>query len=229
MRLWLHGGRRRYPATITLSLAVSLLLVSCSGPPVAARRRVNRAFLKKFQAEAAAQTDPCHDDETDKPRQCVPDFVNAAYGVSVRASSTCGSPPSRHCHAAGAPQFFGGGKTSGGSIAAGAASGGKEICEICDSGHPARSHPPEYLTDLNNPNNQTCWASELLSPEAANSRNNVSLVLSLGKKYELTYISLQFCHQKPHSLAIYKSMDHGKSWQPFQFYSANCREVIRVV
>ena len=86
----------------------------------------------------------------------------------------------------------------------------------------------------------TCWNSELLSPDTEAA--NISLTLSLGKKYELTYISLQFCNQKPHSLAIYKSMDHGKSWQPFQvmmmmmmimmmmmmifqYYSGDCREV----
>ena len=46
--------------------------------------------------EEAAQSDPCHDDETDKPKQCVPDFVNAAYGVPVSSSSECGSPASRH-------------------------------------------------------------------------------------------------------------------------------------
>jgi netrin receptor unc-5 len=222
MRLWLQHRRRRGPTAVTFVLL--LLVGSDSG---LARRRVNRAFLKMFQAEAAAQTDPCHDDETDKPRQCVPDFVNAAYGVNVRASSTCGSPPSRHCHAAATAmpqQFLSGSGGGGGKISAAAGSGTKEICEICDSAHPARKHPPEYLTDLNNPNNQTCWTSELLSPDT-NNNNNVTLVLSLGKKYELTYISLQFCHQKPHSMAIYKSMDHGKSWQPFQFYSANCRAV----
>ena len=225
MRLWLqhqqHGRRHDQAGPLVLLLVVVVLVSS----PVAARRRVNRAFLKMFQAEAAAQTDPCHDDKTDKPRQCVPDFVNAAYGVSVRSSSTCGSPPSRHCHATGMPNFLGGGggiSGGGGGKVSGSSSGAKEICETCDSVHPARKHPPEYLTDLNNPNNQTCWASELLSPET---NNNVTLVLSLGKKYELTYISLQFCHQKPHSLAIYKSMDHGKNWQPFQFYSANCRAV----
>lgn len=54
---------------------------------------------------------------------------------------------------------------------------------------------------------------------------NVTLVLSLGKKYELTYISLQFCSDRPDSMALYKSMDLGNTWQPFQFYSGQCRDV----
>merc|ERR1712018_897041 len=28
-------------------------------------------------------------------------------------------------------------------------------------------------------------------------------------------------------MAIYKSMDHGRSWQPFQFYSDDCRAVFQ--
>merc|ERR1719397_1038408 len=138
----------------------------------------------------------------------VPDFVNAAYGVPIAASSTCGSPPARHCHSPPSPPFL--------------ARQADQVCEICDAANPSKNHPPAYLTDLNNPNNVTCWQSELLSTDR---QGNVTLTLSLGKKYELTYISLQFCNQKPHSLAIYKSMDHGKSWQPFQFYSGECREV----
>lgn len=184
-----------------------LLWMAAFSEPVLARRRVNRAFLKMFENEAA-QADPCHDDETDKPRQCVPDFVNAAYGVAVRASSTCGQPASRHCYSTSAQQFLKGQP--------------KEVCEICDAENKAKAHPPAFLTDLNNPNNVTCWHSEILKPDQ---EDNVTLTLSLGKKYELTYISMQFCNQKPHSLAIYKSMDHGKSWQPFQFYSGGCREV----
>ena len=60
------------------------------------------------------------------------------------------------------------------------------------------------------------------------SGDNVSLTISLKKKYELTYISLHFCHAKPHSMALYKSMDHGKSWQPFQYYSRDCRAVFNL-
>ena len=37
--------------------------------------------------------DPCYD-EHDRARRCVPDFVNAAFGQAVEATSTCGDPPS---------------------------------------------------------------------------------------------------------------------------------------
>ncbi|GFO33198.1 netrin-1 [Plakobranchus ocellatus] len=53
--------------------------------------------------------------------------------------------------------------------------------------------------------------------------NNVTLTLSLGKKYELTYVSLEFCSARPDSMAIYKSDDFGKTWKPFQYYSNDCR------
>ena len=205
------------------SLLVLALSLFTATSPVTAKRRVNRAFLKMFQAEAA-QSDPCHDDETDKPRQCVPDFVNAAYGLTVKASSTCGNPPSRHCYSMSTPAAA----SQGGYQLASPASANSidndldKVCEICDATDAAKLHPPEFLTDLNNPNNITCWNSEILAPEKG---GNITLTLSLGKKYELTYVSLQFCNQKPHSLAILKSMDHGKTWQPFQYYSGDCSRV----
>lgn len=43
-----------------------------------------------------------------------------------------------------------------------------------------------------------------------------------------TYIflhSLQFCSARPHSMAIYKSVDYGKSWVPFQYYSNDCKKM----
>jgi len=194
----------RYRLTLLVVVVVTI------GQGVMARRRVNRAFIKMFQEDSAV-SDPCHDDQTDKPKQCVPDFVNAAYGSPIVASSTCGggAQPSEHCYL---PL----------SKNTGAEEIGEEVCGICDQSDEVKSHPPSFLTDLNNPNNVSCWQSELLTME---NQENVTLTLSLGKKYELTYISLQFCHQKPHSLAILKSMDHGKSWQPFQYYSGDCREV----
>ncbi|KAK3910404.1 Netrin-3 [Frankliniella fusca] len=151
-----------------------------------------------------AAGDPCYD-ESGAPRRCIPDFVNAAFGKPVEASSTCGeSGPVRVCDAQGG-------------------------CQVCDDTHSRRRHPAAFLTDLNNPANVTCWRSEPQPPPSSSSAppDNVSLTLSLGKKYELTYVSLQFCPRavKPDSLAIYKSMDYGKTWQPWHFYSSQCRRV----
>ena len=84
-------------------------------------------------------------------------------------------------------------------------------CHLCDSRKTEHAHPAHFLTDLHNPNNVTCWQSDVM-----NAGQNISLTISLKKKYELTYISLHFCHAKPHSMAIFKSMDHGRTWEPLQ-------------
>ncbi|XP_049779415.1 netrin-1-like [Schistocerca cancellata] len=159
------------------------------------------SYLDLFAAQQGAPQDPCYDEH--RPRRCIPDFVNAAFGAPVHASSTCGvSAPVRYCDADGA-------------------------CRVCDQAKARLRHPAAYLTDLNNPNNVTCWRSEPSHPPAGSAGDNVTLTLSLGKKYEITYVSLQFCPRaaKPDSLAIYKSVDYGKTWQPFQFYSGQCRKV----
>uniref|UniRef100_A0A8C3RB05 Laminin N-terminal domain-containing protein n=1 Tax=Cyanoderma ruficeps TaxID=181631 RepID=A0A8C3RB05_9PASS len=130
--------------------------------------------------------DPCYD-ESGVPRRCIPEFVNAAFGKEVQASSTCGKPPTRHCNAS----------------------------------DPRRAHPPAYLTDLNTASNMTCWRSETLH----HSPQNVTLTLSLGKKFEVVYVSLQFCSPRPESTAILKSMDYGKTWVPYQYYSSQCRKI----
>ncbi|XP_031419926.1 netrin-1a isoform X4 [Clupea harengus] len=153
----------------------------------------------------AAQTsppDPCYD-ENGNPRRCIPDFVNSAFGKEVRASSTCGKPASRYC------------------VVTEKGDERNRNCHICDASDPKKHHPSAYLTDLNNPHNLTCWRSEnyIQYPQ------NVTLTLSLGKKFEVTYVSLQFCSPRPESMAIFKSMDYGKSWVPFQFYSTQCRKM----
>lgn len=139
--------------------------------------------------------DPCINDTL--AVKCIPTFENIAFGKEVIASSTCGSPPTRHC----LPRR-----------------NDNELrnCFICDS---RRQYPSSYLTDLNNQNNETCWVSQ---PDV-DYPTNVTLTLSLDKKFEITYVSLQFCSAIPDSMALYKSTDYGKTWIPFQYYSSDCR------
>ncbi|XP_032430280.1 netrin 2 isoform X2 [Xiphophorus hellerii] len=148
--------------------------------------------------------DPCYD-EAGAARRCIPEFINAAFGKEVTVSSVCGRPPSRSCSVVERSD-------DRPSVRA---------CQICDASDPRRAHPASYLTDLNSAHNLTCWQSENLNT----SPHNVTLTLSLGKKFEITYVSLQFCSPRPESLAIYKSMDYGKTWMPYQFYSSQCRRM----
>ena len=132
------------------------------------------ALLPRPLPGQAIAEDPCRDNSSGRARQCVPDFVNAAFGRGVEAGE-------------------------GGA------------CEA----------PSCPLTDLHNPINATCWTSE---PSYARSLN---FTLRLGKKYELTYVSVQFCGltSKPDSMAVFKSMNYGDTWIPMQFYSHFCRRV----
>nr|AMY99569.1 netrin [Terebratalia transversa] len=159
-------------------------------------------FLTMYDSQQAPP-DPCLN-EMGYDIQCVPDFVNAAFGKNVIASSTCGTPANRYCTSS---------TDNYGKIV--------RNCEICDANNPKRNHRAAYLTDLNNPNNVSCWISQpyIQYPK------NVTLTLSLGKKFELTYISLQFCSSRPQSMALYKSMDYGRTWIPFQFYSSTCKKM----
>ncbi|KAK6023660.1 laminin, partial [Ostertagia ostertagi] len=147
--------------------------------------------------------DPCYE-STGRPVRCVPEFINAAFGKPVIASSTCGmNGPSRFCMV---------NEGSDGVV--------RETCDICDASKPSQAHPASLITDFNSPGNMTCWVSE-----PSYKSHNVSLTLSLGKKFELTYISMYFCSRLPDSMALYKSTDHGKTWIPFQYYSSDCRSI----
>ena len=157
-------------------------------------------FLGPFLAQQKP-VDPCYGQSDKGAKKCVPDFVNAAFEKNVIVSSTCGPPPQEYCY------------TSGNSD--------NRTCSVCDDSDPKLRHPAGFLTDNHNFNNITCWQSEpLLSQE-----DNVTLSVSFNKKYELRYVSVEFCSVKPDSMALYKSMDYGKSWQPFQYYSSQCRKM----
>ncbi|XP_071130090.1 netrin-1-like isoform X2 [Mytilus edulis] len=193
MRLWVFRASRLVSKMFKIFL---ILLCVCL------RNVLTGSYMNMFEIQNTPP-DPCYN-ERGEPTLCTPDFVNAAFGKDVTASSMCGSPPTRFCKST---------TDKDGRVV--------RNCFICDANHPKRMHPPSYLTDLNNPNNLTCWMSNTYVQYP----QNVTLKLSLGKKYEITYISLQFCSARPDSMALYKSMDYGKTWVPFQYYSSNCKKM----
>ncbi|XP_055053809.2 netrin-1 isoform X1 [Misgurnus anguillicaudatus] len=118
--------------------------------------------------------DPCYHLDG-RPRHCLSEFINAAYGVPVTMEDLQQVP-----------------KTN-----------------------------ISTLTDLHNPHNLTCWMAA-----EGSSGGDWTFTLPLGRRFEITYISLQFCQQvesvESYSISILKSMDFGKSWRPLQFYSSDC-------
>jgi netrin 1 len=170
--------------------SLSFFILSCHG-----------AYFSQFSMREPDR-DPCYD-SSGRPIRCVPDFINAAFGKPVIASSTCGmNGLSKYCMMT---------EDSHGIM--------RENCDTCDATEWAKSHPASLLTDLNNSQNMTCWISE----PSTEYPHNVTLTLSLGKKFELTYVSLQFCNRFADSMIIYKSVNGGKTWTPFQFYSTQCK------
>lgn len=120
--------------------------------------------------------DPCYHLDG-RPRHCMSEFINAAYGAAVNASNSLGVIDHH------------------GNVTA--------------------------LTDLHNPHNLTCWA-----PRHGSTGGGWVLTVPLGRRFEITYISLQFCQQgapsDPLSISILKSMDYGRTWRPMQHYSSDC-------
>lgn len=153
--------------------------------------------------------DPCYDRYTGKAQRCIPSFENIAYGKPVSASSTCGSPAFDYCITPNKNTIY-------------SSNTQPKLCDKCDTSNPLSVKDARFLTDLEE-TNSTCWISGHIQDPT---NTNVSLTISFQKKYELTYISIQFCStKKPDSLAIYKSMDYGKTWIPFQYYSSDCKNV----
>ncbi|KAF7651770.1 hypothetical protein LDENG_00105840, partial [Lucifuga dentata] len=122
--------------------------------------------------------DPCYHLDG-RPRHCLSEFINAAYGIPVSAR-----------HSLQGPDYD---------------------TNITN------------LTDLHNPHNLTCWKAHSGGAKIG----DWVLTLSLGRRFEVTYISLQFCHQgepsDPISISILKSMDYGRTWRPMQHYSNDCQ------
>ncbi|KAL0970285.1 hypothetical protein UPYG_G00239860 [Umbra pygmaea] len=139
---------------------------------------VREWILTRFRGWTSPH-DPCYHLDG-RPRHCISEFINAAYGVPVSTAHSLREPSDQN------------------------------------------AVNVSSLTDLHNPHNLTCWTAQAGGPDGG----DWVLTLPLGRRFEITYISLQFCQQgepaDPVSITVLKSMDHGRTWRPMQHYSSDC-------
>ncbi|XP_057672531.1 laminin subunit gamma-1-like [Diorhabda carinulata] len=142
---------------------------------------------------------PCYD-TFNRPQRCIPEFENAAFGVVMEATNTCGqNGDMEYCVQTGV-------------------NGIRKSCEIC---HPGE-HDPRYLTDYIT-DYSTWWQSETMY-EGIQWPNQVNLTLKFDKTFDITYVRLIFNSPRPESFYISKKVTSDGPWIPFQYYSASCRD-----
>ncbi|XP_001604560.2 laminin subunit gamma-1 [Nasonia vitripennis] len=143
--------------------------------------------------------DKCYD-SNGRPQRCKPPFENAAFNVLIEATNTCG-------------------QDGRGTPFCKQTAIDKKSCDVCYEG----DHPAAYLTDQNTNEKPTWWQSQTMF-EGIQYPNQVNLTLNLGKTFDITYVRVLFESPRPESWGIYRRKNEKSPWEPYQFYSATCRD-----
>lgn len=135
---------------------------------------------------------------------CTTPLTNVAEGVPVLATSTCGerNQSEQYCR----------------ELKVDPLRHTETRCELCNE-----QHDSSRLTDRQQTNNVTYWVSGPVGTGEA-----VNLTISLGKRFEIYYISLQPYGDLPDSIALYKSADFGATWKPWHYFSSDCYRAFRL-
>uniref|UniRef100_A0A8C5R2C7 Netrin G1 n=1 Tax=Leptobrachium leishanense TaxID=445787 RepID=A0A8C5R2C7_9ANUR len=139
---------------------------------------------------------------------CQPESVDMTQYLKVKIeppNSTCGDPPEPFC-----------------------AMGNPYMCNNeCDASTRELAHPPELMFDFEGRNPSTFWQS--ITWKHYPSPLQINITLSWNKTIELTNnIAITFESGRPEKMILEKSLDYGRTWQPYQFYAADCLDAFRM-
>ncbi|KAM6183196.1 netrin-G2 isoform 1-T1 [Erethizon dorsatum] len=135
---------------------------------------------------------------------CQPKVMRLKDYVKVKVEPkgiTCGDPPERFC-----------------------SHENPYLCSNeCDASNPDLAHPPRLMLDREDEGLATYWQSVTWSRYPSPLEANITL--SWNKSVELTDdVVMTFEYGRPTVMVLEKSLDNGRTWQPYQFYAEDCME-----
>ncbi|KAK5852396.1 hypothetical protein PBY51_023866 [Eleginops maclovinus] len=118
---------------------------------------------------------------------------------------TCGNPPERFCTLEN-----------------------PYLCsDECDASNPDLAHPPQLMQDKERTGLLTYWQTVTWRRHPEPLLANISM--SWNKSLELSDdVQITFEYGRPTIMVLDKSMDHGRSWQPYQYYADDCMDAFNM-
>ncbi|XP_072512537.1 laminin subunit alpha-5 isoform X2 [Salminus brasiliensis] len=145
-----------------------------------------------------------------------PPYFNLAEGTKITATATCGEDETGralqdlYCKLVGGPVSGDPSQTIQG-----------QYCDTCDSADSNRAHPITNAID----GTERWWQSPPLSRSAE--YNQVNVTLDLGQLFHVAYVLIKFANSpRPDLWVLERSVDFGKTYQPWQFFASSKRDCI---
>ncbi|XP_067270352.1 netrin-G2-like isoform X2 [Pseudorasbora parva] len=140
---------------------------------------------------------------------CQPKPMSMKEYMQIRVEPpdiTCGSPPERFCTLEN-----------------------PYLCsDECDASTKELAHPPELMKDRERTELITYWQTVTWGRFPAPLEANISL--SWNKSLELTDdIQITFEYGRPTKMVLDKSLNYGRTWQPYQYYADDCMEAFEMM
>ncbi|XP_042321353.1 netrin-G1 isoform X2 [Sceloporus undulatus] len=138
---------------------------------------------------------------------CQPEAIDMMQYVKVNLDPpniTCGNPPETFC-----------------------GMGNPYMCNECDATIDELAHPPKLMFDPEGRHPYTFWQSTTWKgyPKPL----QVNITLYWNKTIELTdNIVITFESGRPDLMILEKSLDYGRTWQPYQYYATDCLDAFNM-